>query len=106
MYISLRKTGENGKQYYYTIHDRQPGLFHPYTLITIWGAKPDGGRRKIYGFETREEKDRALRGLIRKRIETGYTILYSYARSRVYRRVFQSFGQRKSTGSSSRAESG
>lgn len=101
MYITLRKTGAQGAQYYYTIHDRQPGLFQAHSLVAVWGPNPDSGRRKVYSFDTRDEKDEALRRLIQKRIGDGYTVLYSYARSRAYRRVFQEFDRAGGSGESS-----
>jgi len=101
MYITLRKTGAHGAQYYYTIHDRQPGLFQAHTLIAVWGPNPDSGRRKVYSFDTRDEKDEALRHLIRKRIGDGYAVLYSYARSKAYRRVFDEFDRTSGTGTDS-----
>ncbi len=100
MYITLRKTDARGAQYYYTIHDRQPGLFQAHSLIAVWGPNPDSGRRKVYSFDTRDEKDEALRRLIRRRIGDGYTVLYSYARSRAYRRVLEEFDRTSDTGES------
>jgi len=93
MTITLRRTSPKGSQYYYTIHDRQAGLFQAYTLITVWGPKPENGREKIYGFDSRREKDAALRKMIAKRIRDGYTVFYSYSRSGRYRKVFQEFKQ-------------
>ena len=91
MTITLRKTSGSGRHYYYTIHDRQSGLFEPYTLTVVWGPRPDRGRQKIHSFSSRVEKDRALRKLITLRILTGYRVFYSYARKRHYLKVFQEF---------------
>ena len=87
MTITLRKSTQGG-HYYYTLHDRQSGLFEKYTLTAVWGPKPDGGRRKVYGFETLHEKDRMLRRLIRARLRSGYRVFYSYSRSGHYLKVF------------------
>lgn len=91
MTITLRKTTSSGRHYYYTIHDRQSGLFEPYTLTLVWGPRPDRGRQKIISFAGREQKDRALRKLIALRIMAGYKVFYSYARKRHYLKVFREF---------------
>ena len=92
MTVTLRKKLQNGKHYYYSLHDRQSGLFDAFTLTATWGSRPDGGRSKIYSFATRSERDRALRSLIRKRIRQGYWIFYSYARKGNYLKVLHEFG--------------
>jgi predicted DNA-binding WGR domain protein len=91
MTITLRKTSESGRHYYYTIHDRQSGLFEPYTLTVVWGPRPDRGRRKIFSFPNREMKDRALRKMIVRRITCGYRVFYSYARKSHYLKIFAEF---------------
>ncbi len=91
MIILLRKTTPKGKHYYYTLHDRQTGLFELYTLTTMWGSTPDGGREKVYSFSSAEELDEKLRELIQRRLRSGYTVLYSYSRDKNYRAVLQEY---------------
>ena len=91
MIILLRKTTPKGNHYYYTLHDRQTGLFEKYTLTTMWGSTPDGGREKVYSFSSAEELDEKLRGLINRRLRSGYTVLYSYSRDKNYRAVLQEY---------------
>ena len=91
MIILLRKTTPAGTHHYYTIHDRQTGLFDLYTLTTLWGPSPDGGREKIYSFSAKEEMERKLRDLVRRRIRSGYTVLYSYSREERYRQVLRQY---------------
>src|SRR6056297_1343465 len=93
MTITLRKTSGSGRHYYYTLHDRQSGLFEPYTLTVVWGPRPDRGRQKIHSYATLEKKDRALRKLITEKTMAGYRIFYSYARNRHYLRVFREFSR-------------
>jgi len=106
MTITLRRTSNNGKHYYYTIHDRQSGLFMHYTLTVVWGPRVDRGRQKLYTFNTRMEQDTALRFLIAKRINAGYQIFYSYARKRSYLKVFHEFSKERAAVNSKAPESG
>lgn len=91
MIILLRKTTPKGSHYYYTLHDRQTGLFELYTLTTMWGSTPDGGRERVYSFSSPEELDEKLRELIHRRLRAGYTVLYSYSRDKNYRAVLQEY---------------
>ncbi len=100
MIILLRKTTPKGSHYYYTLHDRQTGLFEAYTLTTMWGSSPDGGHEKVYSFSTEKELDEKLRKLVEKRLRGGYKVLYSYSRDKNYRAVLQEYlekTERKST---------
>jgi predicted DNA-binding WGR domain protein len=89
MIILLRKTTPKGSHFYYTLHDRQSGLFELYTLTTMWGSTPEGGREKVYSFSSPEELDEKLRELITRRLRSGYSVLYSYSRDKNYRGVLQ-----------------
>lgn len=91
MIILLRKTTPKGSHYYYTLHDRQTGLFEMYTLTTMWGSTPDGGREKVYSFSSSNELDEKLQELISRRLKSGYKVLYSYSRDRNYRAVLQEY---------------
>lgn len=91
MIILLRKTTPKGNHFYYTLHDRQAGLFQEYTLTAIWGSSPDGGREKVYSFSNPEKLDEKLRELISRRLRSGYKVLYSYSRDKNYRAVLQEY---------------
>ncbi|SRR6056297_376105 len=91
MIILLRKTTPRGSHFYYTLHDRQSGLFDLYTLTTLWGPSPDGGREKIYSFSTRQELDKKLQEIVSRRLRSGYKVLYSYSRDKNYRAVLQNY---------------
>ncbi|MFO7729556.1 MAG: hypothetical protein R6V86_02215 [Spirochaetia bacterium] len=91
MIILLRKTTPSGIHYYYTLHDRQTGLFEHYTLTTMWGSSPDGGRQKVYSFSSNGELDKKLRQLMSRRLRSGYKVLYSYSRDGNYRAVLKEY---------------
>lgn len=81
MMITLYKEDSKKKLHYYTIHDRQASLLSQYTL-TVTIQVGDGKSRELhYTFETSKEKDAKIRELFRKRIKSGYTLLYSYDRN-------------------------
>jgi hypothetical protein len=107
MLITLVKRGADGRRHYYTIHDRQAGLFSNYTLTVVWGASPHRGRERVYGFETRKALERKLRQILSRRYSSGYTLLYSYSRSSNYRTILrEEFGSGMSSGAGGRARSG
>ncbi len=75
---------------YYTMHDRQGHLFSPYTFTSVWGTVLQSGREKVFVFNSRKEMDKKLRFLIKKRIESGYKVLYSFSRGSTYTEIFES----------------
>lgn len=77
MLVILYRRNEAGLSYYYTLDDRQQNLFNPFSLTVSWGKQPEGGRSKTYVFESLEEKNRMIRGLLGKKLRT-YKVLYSY----------------------------
>jgi len=83
-----KKTGSNSR--YYTMHDRQGNLFSTYTFTSIWGTVLESGREKVYAFESSAEMEKKLRLLMKKRIASGYKILYSFSRKGVYTEIFNS----------------
>ncbi len=86
---------QSGSTRYYTMHDRQGNLFSTYTFTSVWGRVLESGREKVYTFDTREEMDKKLRLLMKKRISSGYRVLYSFSRSRKYKKIFESAGETK-----------
>ncbi len=80
MIVTLYKTAINGALLYYTIHDRQSGLSHPWSLTVTWSRGAGRGREKFYLFENLAEKDRMIRKLLGRRTKDGYRLLYSFSR--------------------------
>ncbi len=74
---------------YYTMHDRQGNLFSPYTFTSVWGTVLQSGREKVFTFDSRKEMDKKLRYLIKKRIASGYKVLYSFSRNSAYTEIFK-----------------
>ena len=89
MLITLVKTGADDRRHYYSIHDRQAGLFSSYTLTIVWGPSPHRGRERVYSFDTRRALERKLRSILKRRFSSGYSLLYSYSRSNNYRTILQ-----------------
>ena len=83
MIITLYKLARDGTTHYYTIHDRQPLLDSPYSLCASWRIGLGKERERLHRFQTLLEKDRTIRGLIAKRVNDGYKILYSFSRAGV-----------------------
>lgn len=75
---------------YYTMHDRQGHLFSPYTFTAVWGTVLQSGREKVFTFDSRQEMEKKLRFLIKKRISSGYKVLYSFSRNDAYTEIFNS----------------
>ncbi len=86
---------QSGFSRYYTMHDRQGNLFSQYTFTSVWGRVLESGREKVYTFKSREEMDKKLRFLMKKRISTGYRVLYSFSRSKEYKEIFDSAKETK-----------
>ncbi len=104
MLITLVKTGADERRHYYSIHDRQAGLFTSYTLTIVWGPSPHRGRERVYSFDTRRALERKLRYILKRRFLSGYSLLYSYSRSNNYRTIIQE--EFRSRGSSVRKSAG
>ena len=79
-----------GSVRYYTMHDRQGHLFSPYTFTSVWGTVLQSGREKVFVFNSRQEMDKKLRFLIKKRSKSGYKVLYSFSRGNEYAEIFNS----------------
>ncbi|MFP4364472.1 MAG: WGR domain-containing protein [Spirochaetia bacterium] len=80
MIVTLYKTGKDGRQMYYTIHDRQGVFFDKNAFTAIWGRGIDTGREKYYTFDTRKDMDEKIRKLLKDKMKKGYKVLYSYFR--------------------------
>jgi hypothetical protein len=91
--ITFYKNKPDGRMRYYTIHDRQNILFARYYFTTISGIELNVGREKLYTFKTRKEMDTKLRYLFKKRINTGYKVLYSFSRKSKYKEFFSKYNR-------------
>lgn len=80
---------------YYTMHDRQGNLFSPYTFTSVWGTVLKSGREKVFTFDSRAEMEKKLRFLLKKRIASGYKVLYSYSRNAAYTEMFNTLGNQQ-----------
>ncbi|MEA1910164.1 MAG: hypothetical protein U9N32_00625 [Spirochaetota bacterium] len=90
MTITFYKQSKSGSRYY-TMHDRQGNFFSQYTFTSVWGTVLESGREKVFTFDSRGEMEQKMRFLMRKRILSGYKVLYSYSRDSVYTEIFNSF---------------
>lgn len=80
MIIALYKPGADGLIRHYTIHDRQPLLTARYSLTVAWRIGEGREREKIYGFDTAAERDASIRRIFKRKIQDGYSLLYSFER--------------------------
>jgi predicted DNA-binding WGR domain protein len=85
-----KQTKSNSR--YYTMHDRQGNLFSRYTFTSVWGTVLESGREKVYTFDSRGEMEKKVRFLMKKRILSGYKVLYSFSRNSGYTEIFNSIG--------------
>jgi hypothetical protein len=83
MIITLYKAGKDGKNHYYTIHDRQPVLDAPYAICASWRIGLGKEREKLHRFERLLDRDKMIRRLISLRVKDGYKILYTFTRGGV-----------------------
>jgi len=89
MTITFYKQSETCTRYY-TMHDRQGNLFSPYTFTSVWGTVLQSGREKVFTFDNRLEMENKMRFLMKKRIASGYKVLYSFSRKSMYTNIFNS----------------
>lgn len=83
MIMTLYKPGARGSLRYYTMHDRQPLLTARFALTIAWRVGNGQETEKIYGFDTRAEMDKKLQQLFRRKIKSGYALLYSFVREQL-----------------------
>jgi len=80
MYLTLSKSGKNGKILYYVLHDRQASLSTPYALTVSWYSGAGKGQECFYPFEKAAEMDLMVRHLLARRMKDGYSLIYSFSR--------------------------
>lgn len=83
MIMTLYKSGAKGTLRYYTMHDRQPLLTARFALTIAWRVGNGQETEKIYGFDTRADMDKKLQQIFRRKIQSGYTLLYSFVREQL-----------------------
>ncbi len=81
MIITLYKAVADGRNLYYTIHDRQQALDAPYALCSSFRVGMGRERERLHRFENLADRDRTVRGLIARRLKDGYRLLYTFDRS-------------------------
>jgi hypothetical protein len=81
MIITLYKAGADGRNLYYTIHDRQQVLDAPYALCSSFRVGMGRERERLHRFESLADRDRTVRGLLARRLKAGYRLLYTFNRS-------------------------
>jgi len=81
--MTLYKPGARGSLRYYTMHDRQPLLTARFALTIAWRVGNGQETEKIYGFDTRAEMDKKLQQVFRRKIRSGYALLYSFVREQL-----------------------
>lgn len=81
MTVTLEKES-GGKIHYYSLYDHQNMLFGGYELTVSWGVNLNRCRKRVYHFSTRRELSEKIRSLVGKRVNDGYSLLYSFSRER------------------------
>lgn len=84
MMVSLYRKDPDNTMLYVTITDRQQNLFGYPTLTVTSGRDFFLTREKHFTYADEAELQRALRGMIDRRIRKGYAVLYSYFREGSY----------------------
>lgn len=85
--VSLYRRNSDGSTRYITITDRQQNLFGYPTLTVTSGTDFLLTRERHFTYADEAELQRALRGMIDRRLRKGYELLYSYFRDQEYRAI-------------------
>lgn len=80
MIITLYKAGADGRNLYYTIHDRQQALDAPYALCSSFRVGMGRERERLHRFDRLADRDRMIRALMARRLRAGYRLLYTFNR--------------------------
>lgn len=80
MMVTLYLRENDGSTQYATITDRQGNLFGYPTLTVTTGRDFFLVNERHFTYETQAELQRALRGMIDRRLKKGFEILYSFFR--------------------------
>ncbi len=82
--VSLYRKESDSSVLYVTITDRQQNLFGYPTLSVTSGRDFFLTQEKHFTYRTEAELQKALRGMIDRRLKRGYSVLYSYFREERY----------------------
>lgn len=82
--VSLYRRESDSSMNYITITDRQQNLFGYPTLTVTTGTDFLLTRERHFTYADEAELQRALRGMIDRRLRKGFEVLYSYFREQEY----------------------
>lgn len=85
--VTLYRREEDGTTHYVTITDRQGNLFGYPTLTVTVGRDFFLTSERHFTYETDGELQKALRGMIDRRLRRGFDVLYSYFREGRFQNV-------------------
>jgi len=91
MIVTFFKEDAKGCFWYYSVHDRQGNLFAEYAFTVTWGRERNAGREKVYLYDCRQEMEKALRRMMRKKLSQGYRVLYRFARDDKFINILNEF---------------
>lgn len=92
MMVSLYRKDTDGTTHYVTVTDRQGNLFGYPTLTVTTGRDFFLTQERHLTYETEPEMQRALRGIIDRRLRRGFSVLYSYFRDDRYAALARKLG--------------
>ena len=84
MMVTLYRREGNGSVQYVTITDRQGNLFGYPTLTLTVGRDFFITRERHFTYANEAETQKALRGMIDRRLRNGFEVLYSFFREQRY----------------------
>ncbi len=96
--VTLYRREDNGSVQYVTITDRQGNLFGYPTLTLTVGRDFFITRERHFTYADEAETQKALRGMIDRRLRNGFEVLYSFFRERRFASVEQLLARHRSDG--------
>ncbi|MDA3950930.1 MAG: hypothetical protein PF508_17110 [Spirochaeta sp.] len=106
MMVTLYRKDDDGSTRYVTITDRQGNLFGYPTLTVTAGRDFFLTSERHFTYESAGELQKALRGMIDRRLKNGFEVLYSYFRHQQFRGLQQKLGTTTGTDVDTVAHSG
>ena len=104
--VTLYRKEDDGSTRYVTITDRQGNLFGYPTLTVTAGRDFFLTSERHFTYESAGEVQKALRGMIDRRLKSGFDVLYSYFRHRQFSGLEQKMGTTTDADIDANAESG
>ena len=96
--VTLYRKEDSGSTRYVTITDRQGNLFGYPTLTVSAGRDFFLTSERHFTYETAGELQKALRGMIDRRLKNGFEVLYSYFRHQQFQGLQQKLGTTNTNG--------